>query len=217
MAAVHGWTLHGARQPSGLVVCGVLSFALHLLLFPSFSQRPAAQDEQSGPVRRVVHARVVPPTLSAAILSVSQTQVKKKPARVSEVQQALAPLLTEATSADADAALDDSPQPDQFVDKAFLPRSSLTAVPYPQRPVLVPYPVFDSDEGHYLTELSLFIDEEGWVQRVDIARQDLPSPLTSAIRQTFMAARFEPGEVDGRPVRSQIRIEVSFESSPLTP
>jgi hypothetical protein len=40
----------------------------------------------------------------------------------------------------------------------------------------------------------------------------LPGILSAAVRDAFLAARFSPGELDGRAVRSRLRIEVTFDS-----
>ena len=61
-------------------------------------------------------------------------------------------------------------------------------------------------------ELTLFIDEDGTVRRLRVDRGDLPVWLEDAVRQSFLQARFQPGERDGQAVRAQMRIEVEFES-----
>ena len=76
--------------------------------------------------------------------------------------------------------------------------------------VLIDYPPNEIHGGTYVSELSLYIDEEGTVQRVRIDGPALPRPMEEAARSAFMNARFSPGQVDGLPVRSRIRIEVSF-------
>ena len=39
--------------------------------------------------------------------------------------------------------------------------------------------------------------------------------LESAARQVFLAARFEPGQIDGQAVKALIRVEVVFEAAAL--
>jgi hypothetical protein len=66
--------------------------------------------------------------------------------------------------------------------------------------------------------LTLFIDEQGVVRRVRIDEADdtgLPPLLEDTARQTFLQSAFTPGEVEGRPVRSQLRIEVEFATESL--
>ncbi len=66
-------------------------------------------------------------------------------------------------------------------------------------------------------ELTLFIDADGTVRRLRVDRGDLPIWLEDAVRQSFLQARFQPGERDGQAVRAQMRIEVEFESMVLPP
>lgn len=62
--------------------------------------------------------------------------------------------------------------------------------------------------------LSLFIDEQGRVQRVDAEEPTLPPAFEQVAREAFMAAEYSPGEVDGRAVKSRQRVEVVFDYTP---
>ena len=97
-------------------------------------------------------------------------------------------------------------------DAVYVPRALLTTAPKPRAPVVVDYPYFDGEANHYTGEFDLFIDDNGGVVRVVDATPELPGILGRAVREAFLAARFSPGEVDGRPVRSRTRIEVTFDS-----
>jgi protein TonB len=101
------------------------------------------------------------------------------------------------------------------VDADYLPRSALTAGPRPQTPVVIDYPYFDGEADRYAGEFDVFIDDTGGVVRVASATPDLPGILANAVREAFLTARFSPGEVEGRPVRSRMRIEVTFDSRRL--
>jgi hypothetical protein len=106
-----------------------------------------------------------------------------------------------------------------FVDAAsYTPRRQLTQAPVAVAPVVLTYPVFEGDEqGSYTAVLALFIDETGKVQRIRVEAPGLPEALEGVARRAFLSARFSPGEVDGRPVRSLIRIEVQFDRGDTTP
>lgn len=93
----------------------------------------------------------------------------------------------------------------------FLPRSALSVVPRAQTPVLLATPP-NMPNGHYSAELTLFIDEAGLVRRVRIDTAGLLPDLEAQARQAFMTTRFQPGEVDGRPVRARLRVAVEFEA-----
>ena len=95
-------------------------------------------------------------------------------------------------------------------DGDYFTRDQLSVGPNPTDLVVIDYPPIDSQDGNHVSELSLFIDEAGRVVRVRVDGPRLPAALEDAVRSAFMIARFSPGMVDGLPVRSRIRIEVSF-------
>ncbi len=97
-------------------------------------------------------------------------------------------------------------------DDDYFPRALLTLAPSPIEPVLIDYPAIDRDPGHHSSELTLFIDETGRVARVRVDGAELPFELEMAARNAFVNARFRSGELNGRAVKSQIRIEVVFDS-----
>jgi periplasmic protein TonB len=94
----------------------------------------------------------------------------------------------------------------------YFPRSMLTLAPSPLEMVMIEYPPIENDQGQYTSELTLFIDETGRVARVRVDGAELPFELEAAARNAFINARFRSGELDGRAVKSQIRIEVTFDS-----
>jgi periplasmic protein TonB len=100
----------------------------------------------------------------------------------------------------------------QMGDADYFTRDQLSMSPTPLQAVLIDYPPIEDhvQGGNYVSQLSLYIDEEGKVQRVRVDGPALPQPMEEAARSAFMNARFSPGQVDGLPVRSRIRIEVSF-------
>ena len=98
----------------------------------------------------------------------------------------------------------------------YVPRELLSTPPTPVEDIEVPFPDSIGGSDFKLSlQLSLFIDETGQVQRVRVDGPPLAPDLESAARQAFVRARFTPGQVDGRAVRSLIRVEVTFESRPL--
>lgn len=102
-------------------------------------------------------------------------------------------------------------------DADYLPSRLLTRGPLPQQSIDLLYPEL-APSGLFRAVLTLFIDDQGVVQRVRIDEaQDsgLPAALEDAARQTFLRSAFLPGELDGRRVRSQLRIEVEFATEPV--
>lgn len=96
---------------------------------------------------------------------------------------------------------------------AYLPRSLLSVSPVLVTPVTIPEPSgLEADRlGARVGVLAIYIDEAGRVREVLPQEPRLPPELEDIVRQTFMAARYTPGERDGRAVRSRIRVEVVFQ------
>lgn len=100
-------------------------------------------------------------------------------------------------------------------DANYFPRSMLSLAPRPLDAVVVDYPPIPNDIGYHVSELTLFIDETGRVARMRVKGDVLPPALEAAARAAFLGARFRPGEAAGQPVKSQIRVEVVFDSRPI--
>ena len=95
----------------------------------------------------------------------------------------------------------------------YLPRSKLSVAPAPLTAVDVPFPAEVSGIVNLTVQLTLFIDEQGRVRRVRIDSAAIPSAFAAAVLNTFLEARFKPGEVDNVAVRSQVRLEVEFHAN----
>lgn len=102
--------------------------------------------------------------------------------------------------------------PGTLGDADFFSRDALDVGPSPARPVLIDFPSVSGVSGIHTGILSLFIDETGKVVRVRVDTQAFPPEMQEAARLAFMGAVFAPGLVDGLPVRSRIRVEVTFEA-----
>ena len=62
---------------------------------------------------------------------------------------------------------------------------------------------------------NLVIDNAGLVLAVDVEQTDLPEIFTTAASNAFMKFKFEPGELDGTPVGSILRIEITYDDAQL--
>jgi TonB family protein len=98
------------------------------------------------------------------------------------------------------------------VDAPYLPRGELTVAPSPIGFVDVPFPEDVPGIVDLKVRVTLFIDEDGAVQRIRLDGPDVHPSFERAIRETFSAARFHPGERHQVAVRSQMRLEVHFQS-----
>ncbi len=62
--------------------------------------------------------------------------------------------------------------------------------------------------------IRLYINETGTVDPVETLRADPAGVFDRSAEQAFRAARFSPGMKNKRPVKTQMTIEVSFDSPP---
>lgn len=102
--------------------------------------------------------------------------------------------------------------PPGFDEAEYTPSARLSVRPSAVDEIAVPYPEGVDHRGVSKAILMLFIDEEGTVVRVKIDKSDLPSQFQEAATNSFAQARFHPGRIDDRPVKSRMRIEVTFDS-----
>lgn len=58
--------------------------------------------------------------------------------------------------------------------------------------------------------LKLWISEQGAVDRVEVERNELPPDYAAVVSKEFLAARFQPGEIDGKPVKALMRVAVDY-------
>jgi TonB family protein len=65
--------------------------------------------------------------------------------------------------------------------------------------------------------LKLWINELGDVVSVDVEKTDLPEAYSRTAAAAFKNLHFVPGEVNGRPVATMIRIEVSYDDGSKPP
>lgn len=101
-------------------------------------------------------------------------------------------------------------------DDDYLPRSKLSAQPEPLAPIAIanPDPALMTGVTRQRLVLTLFIGPSGLVERIRVDEGEsgpVSAALEAAARDAFFTARFTPGEVDGLPVRSRMRIEVIVE------
>jgi hypothetical protein len=106
------------------------------------------------------------------------------------------------------------------LDGSYVPRPLLAIAPEAAAPVVIdaPQPASGASTGQligrYTGVLALYIDEQGIVRGIEEEPPALPEAMARAARAAFMNARFSPGQMDGHPVKSRIRVEVVFDDSP---
>lgn len=95
--------------------------------------------------------------------------------------------------------------------EGYVLRRALTRAPVPLAEVVPAWPEGLAPNETQKGRFTLFINEAGGVDRIVPDGPSLFPALEESAVTAFSAARFQPGEVDGRRVRSLIRIEVVFE------
>jgi TonB family protein len=185
-AAVFAWlgTVQTAPAPHG---------ALHGAP-PAFQVRPL---QPSAPAR--VEAPAAPDTAAAlrGKTGSSLPAVSQEPVHAA----AAAPAPTAAATTFSDPRAADAP---------YLPRGQLTVPPTLVGHVDVPFPPDVDGTVDLKVRVTLFIDERGKVQKLRLDTPHVHPAFERSIREAFAAARFNPGELDRVPVRSQVRLEIDF-------
>jgi len=92
----------------------------------------------------------------------------------------------------------------------YIPRPQLTLPPLLLTQIVIPAPPADASPEGPSGILALYIDEEGHVRKVEALEPKLPPTYERLVQEAFEGARYLPGQVDGRIVKSRIRIEVRF-------
>lgn len=218
-----------------LALCTTGSVALHLGLLTVSTAGPpgsAGIGPGAGLDRTAsVQVRTAPSPAPTALAASTAPSDATQPTTASESAPASAPASASAppppAAAPALTAVADGLDPEQWpptgagpvdaADQAYWPRNLLTRPPTPQQSIDLLYPAL-APSGRFRAVLTLFIDEQGVVQRVRIDEADdsgLPPVLEDAARQTFLRSSFTPGEIDGRPIRSRLRIEVEYATESL--
>ena len=98
-------------------------------------------------------------------------------------------------------------------DEDYVDPRRLTVRPSPVGDVVLPELPASDLKTALKAVMTLFIDDTGRVVRIRVESSNLPVDAEVAIRQVFMQAPFRPGAIDGRAVKSRMRIEVGFDAA----
>ena len=93
----------------------------------------------------------------------------------------------------------------------YLTPGELGRRPIPLHPVAPNYPEgIDNVAGK--VEIVLFINEAGTMDSVRVQSSNLPAVFEDEAMRAFLGARYSPGLVAGKPVRTRLVVEVLFEA-----
>jgi len=204
-----------------------LSLLLHFALLMSLAS--ATFDSSGRPHGETTGAH--PKALSVSLPTrnanpfVRQSDVARSLAAAATMAGSSGHSLAHSSAPDQDAAalgvqsgsLQDSPRWLSVPIRRYHLGSELTTRPHAQHDIQPQFPTgaeAGSAAGRII--LRLFISEAGRVDDLLIERSDLPKAFEESARHAFADARFAPGEIDGAPVKSQMRVEVTFETGGLS-
>lgn len=94
---------------------------------------------------------------------------------------------------------------------AYFPPGALDRVPRPlgELDFASAMPGVLSERGRLV--LVVFIDAQGTVENVEVESSDMPEAYAATATDTLRGATFFPGEKNGRPAKSRVRIEISYD------
>lgn len=98
-----------------------------------------------------------------------------------------------------------------FNEAQYATASQLSVRPSPLGEIRVPSPDKATAREVVTTKVTLFIDANGSVAKVAFDDAALSRPFRDAVQSAFGKAHFKPGQINGRPVKARMRIEVTFE------
>ena len=213
-------------------VCVALSLGLHVLLLAPWPEPASMQGAKAAAGPTILQARLFDPVEVETPKALSSQMTPARPAKVSTQPIAAQPPAdrslqtkpraepspapqSDGQSAEAPVARSSAPagEPDGYV-----PRSQLTEPPVLQAPVVIKEPSVQTPSfGMRTGILALYIDDEGRVLQVLGQEPALPAEYEQAAREAFLEARYTPGRIDGRAVKSRVRVEVKFNGATSPP
>ena len=93
----------------------------------------------------------------------------------------------------------------------YVPRRWLDTPPGLVSPVNLSFPLVEGYVDLTL-DVALLIDSSGQVRHVVVRTPEVHEEFVRAVTEAFLQGRFTPGEIDGVPVPSEVRIQVEFKA-----
>jgi len=97
----------------------------------------------------------------------------------------------------------------------YLNRAYLHEAPVALKPIEIIKPDIPF-LGTERVELEVYVDEAGTVRRIRVLSAEASGLFAQAAVAAFQTAQFRPGQVNGRPVRSTVKVLVEFHARTLT-
>jgi hypothetical protein len=186
----------------------ICSLGLHfVVLFYFWHIRPF---EQGG----VPHANDVPVTVSARLIA--KRAASKPPHSAEKEDKEDRTTAKQPSNLPSEVKNSEPPAEQEFLpSNDFLSAGKLTLKPGPITPIDLNIAEISGIAFSGSVELAILIDVDGTV--VDVIPStdaDNAEEFIERVVERFRGARFSPGEINGRPVRSQVRVTVVSEELP---
>jgi hypothetical protein len=189
-----------AARWSCFILASVALHGLFLLTSGSRGANESAGDAALG--ASTVEVRLVDPTNPASRVRVESEWTPLQPLP-KEVEGSRHPRMLDFLPANTlSREIDES---------AYLPLSRVTLRPSPMAPIAVPYPAGVSTAASTAAKVVVYIDEDGTVARVALAKDQPASAFALAAKSSFEKARYHPALLDGTPVKVRLIVMVTFE------
>ena len=196
---------NGHHPSSRLLFALGWSLLLHVLL--------VVLTEFSGSGRYITSATV---TANSPAATVNLVVSRSGPAMELPESDPATPLSPEVSTKDISPDFLDKgdsrvEEPVRAEDTAFHPRNRLTKRPQPLGIVEIDGQNVPASDNAGKVLLELWIDKTGRVSLVTTLMTELTESGTKAMADGFRKLKFRPGEIDGRPVGTVIKIEARYE------
>jgi periplasmic protein TonB len=176
------------------------------------SSLQSATPEHQGEQRQVIKPAALSRSVAEAVATAPSAHIDPptpSPPSSLPIEPAILTLAPDAQSQAAETS-----SPDDFDGSNYIPRPLLTVPPSSLASIVLDVPEGTFAGERYAGVLSLFIDEEGQVKHVAADGTTLPPEFEQVAREAFMASPFLAGQLEGRSVKSRLRVEVVFDSRP---
>lgn len=83
--------------------------------------------------------------------------------------------------------------------------------PRPAEALVFSYPSDGIAHRAGYLQLTLYIDDSGELERVELGDSDLPQLFADSVEVEMRNVRYLPGRISGRPVKSQLQLRIDFD------
>jgi hypothetical protein len=200
--------LKGKRDGWRALALGI-SFAAHAAVYFSVDFDGTAEERASNATttHKVMTVRFIPEQSSGNVKQEKDAGPLDRGA-AAELEHAM-DSLPPAQMRNETAALFSLPAPQR---PHYFPASQLTQKPVVLQDIPANLTIDLPDAPAQAAVLRLLINELGEIDKVIVDESSVPESAAQAITEAFRSIRFRPGEKEGAPVKSQLKIQIMLES-----